>query len=83
MSVTITNERLATAASSDFIRTGALEAYLTKALSGDSTAVAVAKIKNVASPASQDAEELMSVIMFIFTPAPDAGGHQQSALQRH
>ena len=78
VSVTITNDRLATAASSDFIRTGALEAYLTKAFSGDSTAVAIAKIKNVASPASQDAEELMSVIMFIFTPVPDAGGHQQS-----
>ena len=77
VSVTITNDRLATAASSDFIRTGALEAYLTKALAGDSTAVAVAKLKNVAPPASQDAEELMSIIMFVFT-TPDAGGHQHS-----
>lgn len=78
VSLTINNDRLATAASSDYIRTGALEAYLNKALSRDSTAVAVAKIKNVASPASQNADELMSVIFFTFVPASDAGGHQQS-----
>ena len=78
VSVTITNDRLATAATSDFIRTGALEAYLVKAFPGDSTAVAAAKIKNFASLASQNADELMAVIMFIFTPAHDAGGHQQS-----